>query len=64
MNTTTYFIFATIAVWIAYDVFAYMKWGNKGTISVETFNASKISPGILLAVGFLLGHLFWQVHIC
>lgn len=64
MTVTTIFIIATIVIWIAYDVFAYLKWGNAGTESVVGFNLTKISPGILIAIGYVLGHITWQVHIC
>jgi len=64
MTLTTILILTTIVLWIAYDIFAYFRWGNSATESVVIFKWTKVSPGTLIAIGFVLGHLVWQVHIC
>lgn len=64
MTETWWVIVGTALTWIAYDVYAYMKWGNPGTLSVAINKLGSWSMGFVLLVGFLLGHLFWQVHIC
>lgn len=59
MNTTTWWIIAIIAVAIGYDVFAMWRWGYHGTISFDALNAAKNYPIIGVAVGVVIGHIFW-----
>jgi hypothetical protein len=63
MTITWWLIVSTAAIWIAWDIFADWKWGNKATESVLIDKWARLKPFIFLA-GFLCGHLFWQVHIC
>jgi hypothetical protein len=47
-----------------YDVFAFARGGTPNTISFIIITWSKDYPIIPLAFGILMGHFFWQLHIC
>lgn len=61
MNLTAAFIFATIAIWIVFDVWIIWKKGKYESISAHIIRASKKYPLLVLAFGVLLGHLFWSM---
>ncbi len=58
MSLTAIIIIATVVILIAYDIFAVIKWGVQGTLSVVAYNAAKKYPMIPLWAGILIGHLF------
>lgn len=64
MSVTDWFLIFTVVAIIGFDLFAYLKWGNPGTISVVLYDIARAYPWIALALGFVMGHIFWQVHIC
>jgi hypothetical protein len=55
--------FVTVAVVAAYDIWAYRSHGYHATISYLLLSASQKRPIVAaligLALGILLGHLFW-----
>lgn len=58
---TGIFMGIALLVIIGYDVYAYSQGGTEGTISWQTFRLSHERPVIPFAVGFVCGHLFWQM---
>lgn len=48
---------------IALDVFAYVGWGVDATLSRHTVAGAMEHPTLPLAVGFVLGHLFWPQRL-
>jgi hypothetical protein len=44
-----------------WDVIAGNKWGSTATISSVIYNWATRFPILPLAVGLVLGHLFWPV---
>jgi hypothetical protein len=59
---TQIIILGSPLVWIAWDVYAYLKDGNATTESANIWKWSVRLPGIALLVGILVGHLFFQLH--
>lgn len=55
---TKIIILSVVAALIAYDCFAYFKWGVDATISRVILRWSKFDVWIVLAAGILIGHLF------
>jgi len=59
---TWLFMLIAFAVIIGYDVIAY-QWFPVATISALTNNFAEkhagAAMGVCLAIGYLLGHLFW-----
>ncbi len=64
MTTTWWIIVSTAVLWVAWDIYADCKWGAKATESVLIDLWTRYLKPIVFLVGFLMGHLFWQVHIC
>lgn len=64
MTVTWYVVVGTAVLWVLWDVFAYLRWGNPATESVLIDSWVRRAPALLFLAGFLCGHLFWQVHIC
>jgi hypothetical protein len=58
---TQIFILVTIAIWVVWDIVVYSKFGNPSTISATVWRYSWHLPSIPLAVGILIGHLFFQM---
>jgi hypothetical protein len=56
---TTWTIVAVVAFGIGYDVWVGVTYGTDATISWVTWTAAQRYPVIALAVGVLIGHLFW-----
>jgi hypothetical protein len=48
---------------VAYDVFAFVRWGNQATISVVVRDLARAWPWVGVVVGFFLGlitgHIGW-----
>lgn len=73
MTPTWFVIVGTCVLWLGWDIYVYEKGsangggeqgGNKNTLSVaiDWMNTHFKAAGVIC--GFILGHLFWQVHIC
>jgi len=60
-KTTTIFIFVTILAIAVYDVCAFNIGGTEGTISWTMFEWAYKYPVFPFAMGFVMGHLFWQM---
>jgi hypothetical protein len=58
MTPTQILLVATVVIWVAYDVFAAIRWGAMQTISVVLWQLAQKYPVIPLAVGALIGHLW------
>jgi len=58
MTGTTIIIVSTVVVVVAIDVFLAVT--DRPTISQTVWSASKKYPIIPLAVGVLIGHMFWR----
>ena len=50
-----------VALVLAYDVFALLKWGAGSTVSVAVWNFSKLYPIIPFAGGMLASHFWFSV---
>lgn len=64
MNVAKYtksFIVIMIVVIAGYDVWAWNKGGTEGTISWVMYQWSLEAPVFTFAMGFVMGHLFWQM---
>lgn len=59
MNTTAWVLIGVLSALVAWDVFAELRWGYEGTISHDVLQAALKYPLVPLAVGVVLGHLFW-----
>lgn len=59
---TAALVLGTPLLWIAWDVYAYIRWGNPATESANIWRWSYRLPGIAFLVGVLCGHLFFQMH--
>lgn len=59
-TATVYFCWIILAICIAWDVMIYRKGGVDATISRVLWNAVKAYPGLAIAIGALLGHLFFS----
>jgi hypothetical protein len=55
---TGWLILATVAIWIAWDVYAYVN-GTNSTISVVITDWSREIPAIGVIVGIVIGHWFF-----
>lgn len=58
---TGIFVVAVIAIILVYDVIAYVNGGTASTISFTIFEWSYKYPAFTFAMGFVMGHLFWQM---
>jgi hypothetical protein len=47
---------AAVGTW---DVYLFFSHGTSATVSATLYRASLTFPPLLLAIGFVLGHLFW-----
>jgi len=48
---------------IVIDIIAFTGWGDEATLSRVTLSTSINHPTVPLAVGFVLGHLFWPQRL-
>lgn len=66
-SLTWLFVLLTFLAIVVYDVLMYMLW-PQATISGLTDEAAAKYPGaimgVCLAIGYLLGHLFWVQRYC
>lgn len=56
-------IIVVIILLVIYDFIAFLTGGTEATISVVIIRWSREYPAIPFAVGFLMGHLFWQLEL-
>jgi hypothetical protein len=64
MNTkklTTIVVGAFILGLIGYDVFAFTSGGTEATVSWVIYEWSYKYPAFTFGMGFVMGHLFWQM---
>lgn len=64
MTITWWLIIFTTTLWLAWDIYADWKWGAAATESVLIDTWLRKYKVLIFMLGFLCGHLFWQVHIC
>ncbi len=58
---TRYFIIAILVIVAIYDILAALFGGIKATLSWQIWTWSTNFPIIPLAVGVVIGHLFWRL---
>ena len=58
---TILFIAAVVFAIIGYDVYAFVQGGTDATISWTMFTWSLKYPVFPFVMGFVMGHLFWQM---
>lgn len=58
---TKIFIVAVIACITVFDVIIFSRGGTESTISWTIFEWSHEHPVVAFAMGFVMGHLFWQM---
>ena len=61
MNKTLIFIVSAIVVILGFDLYLYYTGGTENTISWFTYDLSYDKPFVTFLVGFVCGHLFWQM---
>lgn len=54
-------VWSTFAVWIAWDIYAVVQWGDQATESVVIGDYAERMSLLPLAFGVLCGHFFWRV---
>jgi hypothetical protein len=59
MNITTKLLIVSIFFFVIYDLIVMAISGREATISYDVLALSHQHPVIPLAVGIILGHLFW-----
>ncbi len=59
---TAIVIFIVIIAILGYDVFAFNSAGTEGTVSFVIYDWSHKYPVFTFAMGFIMGHLFWQMR--
>lgn len=59
IHITEILILSTFVLWIGWDIYAYIRYGNKATESVRSYKAAYYAPGVGVLVGILVGHLFF-----
>lgn len=62
MDITVILIIATCLIWAVYDVWTIAKRGKKTSISAYIIRGSYKYPLVVLALGILIGHLFWSMR--
>jgi hypothetical protein len=60
-DKTQMLILLTVVVWIAWDIFVYIKKGNLPTESWTIWKWSYRIPAIAFLAGILMGHFFFQM---
>jgi hypothetical protein len=58
---TGIFISGLLLATLAYDVYAFLAGGTEATISWTIFEYSYKYPAGVFLIGFVCGHLFWQM---
>lgn len=60
-KVTKIFIAIMIAIIAVFDVYVFTVGGTEATISWTMFEWSHDYPVFTFAMGFVMGHLFWQM---
>lgn len=60
---TSIFLIATVAIWIAFDVWIYFRSGYNETISAKIYFAGIKFPFIPFCGGGLAAHFWWPMVI-
>lgn len=60
-KTTQIFIVAIFVVIFVYDFYAWVAGGTESTVSWQIFEFSYKTPAFTFGMGFIMGHLFWQM---
>jgi hypothetical protein len=58
-----WWLFSTLAICGAYDVYAVLFMGPNTTVSYELYSLGKRMPTAYLMVGILIGHLIMPLHV-
>lgn len=61
VKITKIFILVSLVIILLYDVYAVIKGGTEATISWIVAGWAYDYPSLPFAVGFVCGHLFWQM---
>lgn len=62
-TATAYILVINLILLILWDVIAEIYGGNESTISVTLWEWVDAYPGLAIAFGILLGHLFFSQHL-
>jgi hypothetical protein len=63
IRNTRYFMIGSVLAVVLYDIVAVLLGGVEATISRQVYYASVSWPILPVAVGVLIGHLFWPQKI-
>ena len=58
-----WWLFVTLALVGAYDLYAVLFVGGNSTVSYELYSLGKRFPTIYLLVGLLIGHIILPLHV-
>jgi hypothetical protein len=61
-TVTVIFLYVFVLGAIIYDFYAYSQGGTEATISWIVAEWAYTMPAGVFAVGFIAGHLFWQMN--
>lgn len=61
MNLTVAFIIFLVVIIAIFDVYIIARKGKFESISAHILRGSKAMPLLVLALGVVLGHLFWSM---
>ena len=61
VRTTEWVVIVAVVGLVLYDLVAMVRSGPDATISVIVHEFSKNNPIVPLAVGIVIGHIFWPV---
>ena len=59
---TQLMILVTAIVWVVWDIWVYIEFGNPSTISATLWRYSYNIPGVPFIAGLLVGHIFFQMR--
>ena len=59
MKLTQIIVLGLVVAVVVYDIVAYSVWGVGATVSRVTLGWASGLPIIALAIGVVIGHLFW-----
>jgi hypothetical protein len=61
-DITQLFILTTVIIWIGYDIYVYLTFGNPATESATIAVDAYYHPWIPFLAGILVGHLFFNMR--
>ena len=62
MNTTQFFMLATLAAILAFDSVVVFQWGAEWSISRNVYRVSVQWPIIPFLLGVVAGHVLWPLR--